>query len=208
MQQAMNKLALENPEFEQIVYNQTMARDLIKNNFPSDVLYAFDIFKPSSYKSDLFRYCVLYLYGGMYMDMKYKVVPGFKLIELTRQEHWYDTGMMAFAVATPKNPVLERAIKEVANNAKMKWYGENVLDPTGPSLLHRAYNGSELNFDLRFEGDVRRHTVLYRNRTILVQYATYRTEQDMYQSEPHYSILWHKRDIYYNETSLAESLSK
>lgn len=38
-------------------------------HFPSEVLEAFDILIPGAFKADLFRYCVLFIYGGVYADV-------------------------------------------------------------------------------------------------------------------------------------------
>ena len=63
--------------------NNQKAFDWVKNNFESDVLYAYDSLIPSSYKSDLFRYCILYKYGGIYLDIAFESQNNFKLIYLT-----------------------------------------------------------------------------------------------------------------------------
>ena len=54
--------------------------DFIKNNYPVDVLEAFNKLIPGAYKADLWRYCVLYKLGGIYLDIKYSCVNNFKLI--------------------------------------------------------------------------------------------------------------------------------
>ncbi|MEM3857869.1 MAG: glycosyltransferase [Candidatus Micrarchaeaceae archaeon] len=59
-----------NPEYEYVFYNDQMCRELIKNNFPKNVLIAYDTLTSGSFKSDIFRACYLYLYGGCYFDCK------------------------------------------------------------------------------------------------------------------------------------------
>ena len=53
-------IKLNNPEFTHYLYNDDMSRDFISNNFNSDVLYAYDSIIPYAFKSDLWRYCILY----------------------------------------------------------------------------------------------------------------------------------------------------
>ena len=75
-------LKLQNPEFTHYLYDDEMCREFIKENFEEDVLNAYDKLIPGSYKCDLWRYCILYKYGGIYLDIKYKCVNDFKLIFL------------------------------------------------------------------------------------------------------------------------------
>jgi hypothetical protein len=50
-------------------------REFIKNEYPPDVLMAYDRLIPTAFKADLWRYCVLYKYGGVYLDVKWGFSP-------------------------------------------------------------------------------------------------------------------------------------
>ena len=50
-------------------FNDNMCREFIKNNFRVEVLHAYDILIPTAYKADLWRFCVLYINGGIYGDL-------------------------------------------------------------------------------------------------------------------------------------------
>ena len=71
MRKSVNKLIKNNPEFTHYLYDDDDCRKFIKNNFPSNVVNAFDKLIPGAYKADLWRYCVLYIHGGIYLDIKY-----------------------------------------------------------------------------------------------------------------------------------------
>jgi len=88
MQENLNKFKKDNPEFEHHLYDESMCRAFIKTHFDKNVLNAFDGLKPLAYKADLWRYCVLYINGGIYLDIKFKCENGFKLIELTDKEYF------------------------------------------------------------------------------------------------------------------------
>jgi len=45
-------------------------RSFIAREYPPDVLMAYDRLIPTAFKADLWRYCVLYTYGGVYLDAK------------------------------------------------------------------------------------------------------------------------------------------
>lgn len=88
MKEYVDRLKAENPEFTHHLYDDEDCRNFIKTNFDSDVLEAYDTLIPGAYKADLWRYCVLYTHGGIYLDIKFKSENGFKLIELTDKEYF------------------------------------------------------------------------------------------------------------------------
>lgn len=88
MKQCVESVKLQNPEFTHHLFDDDDCRNYIKKNFDGDILNAYDKIIPSAYKADLWRYCVLYKEGGIYMDIKFKCNPDFKLIELVDKEHF------------------------------------------------------------------------------------------------------------------------
>jgi hypothetical protein len=82
MRECVDKLKRDNPEFTHHLYDDADCREFIRDNFDPDVLNAFDKMVPGAYKADLWRYCVLYKSGGIYLDIKFQCQKGFKLLEL------------------------------------------------------------------------------------------------------------------------------
>jgi mannosyltransferase OCH1-like enzyme len=72
MKQNVKRLQRENPEFEYFLYDDKMCRKFIKEHFHEEVVFAFDKLKPGAYKADLWRYCVLYIHGGIYLDINFR----------------------------------------------------------------------------------------------------------------------------------------
>jgi mannosyltransferase OCH1-like enzyme len=87
MKECTDRLRKENPEFQYFLFDDDDCRNFIKDNFDEDVLYAFDSLIPGAYKADLWRYCILYKKGGIYLDIKFQCENGFKLIELLDKEY-------------------------------------------------------------------------------------------------------------------------
>jgi hypothetical protein len=50
-------------------YTDDMAVNFLETHFPPEVLEAYDMLRPGAFKADLFRYCVLLIYGGIYADV-------------------------------------------------------------------------------------------------------------------------------------------
>jgi mannosyltransferase OCH1-like enzyme len=88
MRECVEKLKKKNPEFNYYLYDDSDCRNFIKNNYSNEILNAYDNLIPPAYKADLWRYCILYKNGGIYLDIKFQCEPGFKLIELVDKEYF------------------------------------------------------------------------------------------------------------------------
>ena len=53
------------------LFHDQDCRAFIEREYPPEVLMAYDRLIPTAFKADLWRYCVLYKYGGAYLDVKY-----------------------------------------------------------------------------------------------------------------------------------------
>ena len=197
------------PLFTYYLYDDNDCREFIKNNFEPDVLMAFDTLIPGAYKADLWRYCILYKMGGIYLDIKFKPTNGFNLIELTEKEHFVrDVGGVGVyngvMVCKQGNPLLLRCINKIIENVKNRYYGTCFLSITGPTLLASMMEQNDKTFvDMHLENPLedlrikeRQHLVMYKGICILSIYKKYRDEQRKTQKTLPYSILWHIRQIY------------
>ena len=72
-----------NPRFRYYLFDDNDCREFIKKNYDSDILNAYDSLIPGAFKADLWRYCILYKMGGIYLDIKYKPYNGFRFINLS-----------------------------------------------------------------------------------------------------------------------------
>ena len=199
MNKNMLLLKQQNPEFTHYLYDDTMCRDFISNNFNSDVLYAYDTLKPGAYKSDLWRYCILYKYGGIYLDIKYSCINNFKFIDLIDKEYFCNDNINSnngiyngLIICKPKNSILYECIQEIIINTKTKSFTNDSLSVTGPRLniLLSTFNNKNLELFYSYK------CIYKKTIPILIIYNTYRDEQLKYQLLPHYKILWKSRDIY------------
>lgn len=204
-------LQKQNPQFEYFLYDDQDCIDFIKKHFGLEVLDAYNTLVPGAYKADLWRYCVLYVHGGIYLDMKMRCVGDFRLIELTKQEHYVkdrensgfikgDIGIYnAVMIQRPKNPLMLDCINQIIENIKNLEYGFSFLYPTGPGLLGNMYVEKRREYNLvpiDMFHELERETIRYNNRIVLEHYPEYRKEQLNNQTELHYGVLWNKNSIY------------
>ena len=198
-------LKRQNPRFEHFLFDDNDCREFIRTKFPSDVLNAYDSLIPGAYKADLWRLCVLYIHGGIYMDIKLVCVNGFKLIELTEANHFIKDRLAPLSifnscmVCQQNHPYLLIAINKIVENVKSKVYGSSPLDPTGPALLAKYFTSEEKNaFDIKHrlyginDGD---KYIKFNDNLILKCYSGYFSERKS-STIKHYAELWNNRRVY------------
>jgi mannosyltransferase OCH1-like enzyme len=204
MANAVNKIKILNPRFNYELFDDNECREFIKNNFPINVLNAYDSLIPGAYKADLWRYCILYIRGGIYLDIKYIPYNGFRFISLTEKEHFvWDTDKVniynALIVAKPNNNILLNAIYKIVENVKNKFYGTCFLEPTGPKLLSKLFTSIEKNtIDMNhtFYLSVENRFVLFHGYHVLKSYNGYIDESSNFKKTEYYASLWSKRQVY------------
>jgi mannosyltransferase OCH1-like enzyme len=210
MNDTVELLKNTNPEFEHFLFDDNDCRNFIKNNFNEKVLHTFNKLKPGAYKADLWRYCVLYINGGVYLDIKFKCVNGFKLIALTEKERFptdvrigaypteHNKGVYnGFMMSLPRNKKLLNAIQQIVLNVSLKYYGKSPLDITGPIMLGKLFP-----YEYKKNSKVRRYSGNQGNGVslcgviILDEYQEYRSEQNNVQGNSHYWQAWDNKDIF------------
>lgn len=203
MKQTVDKLKAKHPRFEHFLYDDNDCREFIAANFDNSVLKAFDSLIPGAYKADLWRYCILYKNGGIYLDIKYGCINSFRFIELTEKEHWVididGTNIYNALIAVkPNNDICLKCINQIVENVRNRYYGGSCVDPTGPGLVARFIGDEKKNIELEHiwnkpTGD---KFILYKNVAILKMYNGYYGEQEKNKKIIHYSTLWRARKIY------------
>ena len=87
MAKSIKTIQLLNPKFKYFLFDDNDCREFIKTHFKPEVLWAYDSLTPGAYKADLWRYCVLFIHGGIYLDIKYTPLNQFRFINLLEKEH-------------------------------------------------------------------------------------------------------------------------
>ena len=204
MLQSVNLIKNLNPRFNYQLFDDNDCREFIKNNFDQSVLHAFNSLIPGAYKADLWRYCVLYKNGGIYLDIKYRPLNNFRFIIMTEKEHWVldvdNIGIYnALMVCKAGNEILLKAINKIVENVKNKFYGSNPLEPTGPLLLSKLFNlGEKQMFDMThsFYNSYENRFIHFNNYIIFKSYSGYLREHTNNKKVGHYHDLWLKKRIY------------
>jgi mannosyltransferase OCH1-like enzyme len=209
MRLRVEQLKQMNPKFRHYLFDDDDCKDFIKKNFEKDVFMAYNALVPGAYKADLWRYCVLYKNGGIYLDIKFGCINNFRLIELTEAEHFvkdrWNCGIYnALMVCKPGNELMRYAINNVVENVKNNFYGESSLHPTGPALLRDIINKNQLsniNIDMLHEecGGFIRYKKKFVISTTYPEYDSERNEEYTKQNKSRYDKIWDERRIYKNK---------
>jgi len=190
------------PDFEYTLFDDDMCRQFIASKFPPIVLYAFDSLVPGAYRADLWRYCILFIEGGIYLDIKYTCISGFTFHELLDRPHYvYDENFMniynALIAVPPKSPVLSRCIQQIIVHVRTRFYGPNMLSPTGPALLSRCLPKDLKPHIQMYHCFLRPNKyILFMGAAVLKMVPQYYEEQDQHKKVEHYPRLWHEKQIY------------
>ena len=214
MRECITTLQRQNPEFIHHLFDDDDCREFIKDNYSAEVVNAYDSLIPGAYKADLWRYCILYKKGGVYMDVKYKCADDVKLIDMVDKEYYVEDrpsggkrGVYnAVMICEKGDPKLMKAINTIVFNVRQRYYGESSLSPTGPGLLGNVFTDDEFReIPLQFIGDTKDWRLKQsdsvvdktNNKILFISYPEYRQEQLKYKdSHPHYTELWDKKQIY------------
>jgi len=204
MAKSMHILRRHNPHFNYYLFDDNECRNFIRDHFRPDVLQAYDTLIPGAYKADLWRYCVLFIHGGVYLDIKYVPIRGFRFIQLMNEEHYVvdidgHNIYNAFIVSRPGSPILFKAIRKIVENVSNRFYGSSPLDPTGPGLLGNILPSSDPRVTMRhelFQGNMENKLIYYKNNPILKSYTGHTQDKTKSSIKPHYSTLWNKKRIY------------
>ena len=62
------------PDYERRVYSENEAIQFLRRYFSFSVVHKFLDLRVGAHKADLLRYCLLYIYGGIYMDIKTELI--------------------------------------------------------------------------------------------------------------------------------------
>jgi hypothetical protein len=109
-----------------------------------------------AYKTDLWRFCVLYVYGGIYFDISMEPVNGFRFINVIHKEYFSsevaihpyrddpEKGVsIGFIAVKPANQRLLTCINKIVENIETENYGQGPYDITSAIVLGSCFTPEE-----------------------------------------------------------------
>jgi hypothetical protein len=117
-------------EYEHRVYDDQDCIEFLKTYFSEEHANLFKELKLGAHKADLFRYCVLYIHGGVYLDIKTQLIQSIPEFEDALylcigidKKHIYN-GVM---ISPPGHPIFLKLIDHCLKNVEelSKFYHDN-----------------------------------------------------------------------------------
>jgi mannosyltransferase OCH1-like enzyme len=132
-----------NPKYILKIYSLKDCLQFITTNYGERMLKCFNLIKPYAYKSDFFRYLVLYKLGGWYSDIRQVALMSFDTLDKEfycaldtppNQACMYN----AIIGCVPRHPIIKKSIDMCVFNIEHLHYGRDCLYITGPGVFMSA----------------------------------------------------------------------
>lgn len=154
-----------NPNWRFVFYDDQDIQEFLRQYFPFRVVNAYKKINPKygASRADFFRYCVLYIYGGVYLDMKsiirkkldeMEIGVGEESVDLLIVGHWKDNvwreilgnsrgELMNWVImSTPRHPLLLKIIENMTEKIENFWTRRYIYD----SKLGEKYNATKSKY--------------------------------------------------------------
>ena len=143
---------VKNPDWSYVLWDDDMSDLMVKSHFP-DLWKVYDNYPTGVQRCDAFRYCLLYRYGGFYVDVDTKclkpITPLFStfkkpivLFENSNSPFFYRLRNGNFAMYSVRNQDFwKKVIRDVIKSGtwtKFVPFSLNVINSTGPGQLSHA----------------------------------------------------------------------
>lgn len=144
-----------NQEYEYRFYDNEECITLIRENFNDEVLQTYYLIKAGAFRADLWRYCALYIHGGVYADID--TVCQRPLQKLIGNDDEFITPHAAaapyaiynaFICSTPKHPFLSRAIRRAVELILYRQSTELLTNTDFLSIVGPRGFGTSINLEL------------------------------------------------------------
>jgi len=141
-----------NQNYAHFLFDDNDCEEFIKKNFEENVYNAYCRIIPGAFKADLWRYCILYIYGGVYVDVDTvclnsidnfidENIEFMTPIDLNNCPYYGTYNLFnCFIASIPKHPILLESIKRIVYNVENNIVPFSNLDFSGPGILGKSTN--------------------------------------------------------------------
>lgn len=144
-----------NPEYVYELWDDKDCRQFLLDNFGINYANAFDTLIPGAFKCDFWRYAVLYIHGGVYMDLdmiplipfREMIKPTDRFLSIVDRDNGFNSNIripgifQSFIACEPKHPIIKYALDLTFSNiVGRKTSTLTSLDISGPTVMLNAVN--------------------------------------------------------------------
>jgi hypothetical protein len=195
-----------NPEFEYKIFDYNSALELLKQDFDSNVVDAYNSSNSNQLKTDYLKYAFIHKYGGIFLDIKY--ICFYKFIDLLKYNNVFHVQKrrmndleLALLVSHRDNYGVNKAFEKATANLKYKNYCNNAKEITGGTVMHDelAFIGYKAEYVKMFIDHHHIVRLKHNFHIVLKKYETFNKENELYNLLPCILDDYNKK-ILYNET--------
>jgi hypothetical protein len=147
-------------DYEYILWDNKKIELFLKENFDERVLISYQKLKPYAFKSDLARYCILYIHGGYYFDVSicpekkiefdydFVITKGITDKLDTNNYKIVDNGFIF--VKNKNDSLLKKIIDQSVFNIMSMSYGDHPLTITSSIMIHKVISDYEEKNKIHF----------------------------------------------------------
>jgi mannosyltransferase OCH1-like enzyme len=145
-----NQITESNPHYTLFYFDDDDRLKFIQDNYEERYINAYKKLIPKAYQADLFRYLILYKYGGVYMDFSMSpLIPLDDIIKSYKEVYVRDRLSMpiiynAFISTIKQSKILEKCIAKCIKNIENNDYGYDSLCVTSPIILGETFAEIEI----------------------------------------------------------------
>ena len=218
---------INNPAYTLYYFDDDDCLEFIEDLGDKRLLDAYNKLIPTAFKADLWRYCILNKYGGVYSDYAHRAIVSYDeiigyddeiYVKDYEDENFGSCIYNAFICTIPNSKILKRAIEICLFKIENEQYGTNSLDVTACKTLASAYNlcnnniedkKIEINNIIKYYNDYSKIVDIEGNTIIkcrdIKEYynKTYNFNNENIKPNTHYSELWKNKILYKDERWLS-----
>lgn len=223
-QKSRSRLLQLNPNYHYMYFTSIDCEQFIAKYFPKYVLSAYKRLLPSAFQADLFRYCVLYHYGGIYCDsqvLPYVAFDDFidKDVEFISAIDPHEGLWQGFLGCTKNHPFLFELIRSISMSVMDgEWFFHHLLKFTGPECIGHhlhEYLGhsnnsptfvegkhvhSKITYQLLSFSSTRPFLILNKVKIMLNKYSDFndleKAHEDLLRRQDNYHTLYTNKAVY------------
>jgi mannosyltransferase OCH1-like enzyme len=212
------------PQFPYIFFDDNDIFAFVKRNYSKIINDAINNLIPGAFVSDLFRYCYLYLYGGIYIDCKkilFQPMNDFltnttnttntMTNEIYVRDIPYNFAYNAIMICDKMSQIIRECIQVTVYNIVRSDMKDDTLKITGPGVLGDAIDKItkktyQYEYFNKMLGDWR--SCIYKNEILFFQNSYYGYyDENNYLKERHYDTLWRKKKVFKTDLRKKYSIS-
>jgi len=117
------------PEYTHVIMDDRDIEVFLSKYYNNNVLKTFHSLKLGAHKADLARYCILYIYGGLYMDIKVELIKPLS-------EIFTDQALFYSVISKDEDHIHQGIIKSPPNNPLFLSLIDYIVLTNNPNNYH------------------------------------------------------------------------